>query len=685
MRSGGDGFGDGVDLLEDGGGEFREEVEGAEVGRWVPIAKGGEYQPYWEDLTLVVDWGEDGALLKTYLADKRLRLQGSADWTPWLNHSEYYFQEGLTYPERTTSDFSPRILPRGAAFSGTGIAIQFPDRELALAYLGGAYTRVFKMVTESFVGSGDNAFSGSAAKRYRSGLLNQIPAPLMRADRRLLDAICESASFYWKVAALDETSATFGGTFAKPGGSLREAREAVAQWKLRGYAKVLQTNLVIEEAVREYYGLDRADAVLLDDLVGPHPELYPPLAPSREREAVELYGIDPEQLMARAIAELGARRQLTKKSYVAERQLELVSHVMQASASSLALRLAELASQTPGDLERAAVDEVSYALGVAFGRWRAHATPELQRSLSLEELFSPPSSAGRAAAASSPVLVDDAGHSNDIVAAIRNSIEERWKPSGDGVFSEIERTVCSGGELREWLSKKYFDVHARRYQDARRKAPIYLQLGVRSCRYSVWLHYPSMRPDTLFGVLQDFALPKIAHEERRLTDLIGETDGAPGRRRKALEQQEEFVAELKAFAEDLKLAGVLWKPSQSDGTLVACAPLWKLFECNRGWHREVFDAWGTLQAGEWDWSATAMRLWPARVVQKCLTDRSLAIGHGLESLFGQAADSPLVAATIKDRGSKSVDAALESIAAGSQSVTRARAPRRSKTSKDGSR
>lgn len=28
---GGDGFGDGVDLLEDGGGEFREDVEGAEV------------------------------------------------------------------------------------------------------------------------------------------------------------------------------------------------------------------------------------------------------------------------------------------------------------------------------------------------------------------------------------------------------------------------------------------------------------------------------------------------------------------------------------------------------------------------------------------------------------------------------------------------------------------------------
>ncbi len=261
---------------------LRWEVEGNDQRRWVAIAKGGEYQPYWEDLTLVVDWGRDGALLKTYLADKRLRLQGSADWTPWLNHCEYYFQEGLTYPERTTSDFSPRILPSGAAFSGTGIAIQFPRRESALAYLGGSYTRVFKLVTESFVGSGDNAFSGSAAKRYRSGLLNQIPAPLVEAEPTLLAAVLESASFYWKVAALAETSATFGGTYAMPGATLCEAVKAVARWRLNGYSEVLKTNLALEKAVSEYYGLDAADMVLLDDFVGPHPELYGPLPASRE-------------------------------------------------------------------------------------------------------------------------------------------------------------------------------------------------------------------------------------------------------------------------------------------------------------------------------------------------------------------------------------------------------------------
>ena len=639
---------------------LRWEVETSNPGRWVPIAKGGEYQPFWEDLTLTVDWGKGGEILKTFLADKRLRLQGSADWTPWLNHSEFYFEEGLTYPERTTSDFSPRVLPAGAAFSGTGIAIQFRERTHALAYLAGSYTRVFKMVTESFVGSGDNAFSGSAAKRYRSGLLNQIPAPLTHVDLSQCEEIRQCKSIYWSSAAMDETAATFAGSHIRAGGSLAESAADVVRWKMRGFARVLRNNLAVEIVVRDYYDFDERDGTVLDDLVGPHPELYCALPPERVNEAVSLFASDSEELMARAISALGARRQLTKKSFIADRRLELISHLMCVSASSLAEQLAVVAPPSRIDLECAAVDEVSFAIGVAFGRWHSNARPDLDRVISLEQIFAPPVSAASAGKKSSPILVDDEGHPRDILAAVRLALEERWGSQGDYVCAEIDELLCTAqGDLRDWIAHKFFDLHIHRYQDARRKAPVYLQIGCQSRRYSVWLYYPGIRQDTLFAVLQDCVIPKITHEERRLAELRGPSvDGSAAQQRKAILQQEEFLAELRGFAVDLRGAAAVWSPSPDDGTVVACAPLWKLFAGHRGWQTECQDMWFALENGELDWSGTALRLWPSRVVEKSLSDRSLALGHGIEEIFGEAPGSDRVTAAIRERTSHAIDSAL---------------------------
>jgi hypothetical protein len=641
---------------------LRWEVEAGTDNRWVPIAKGGEYKPFWEDLTLTVDWGDDGTLLKTYLAEKRLRLQGSADWTPWLNHSEFYFAEGLTYPERTTSDFSPRVLPAGAAFSGTGIAIQFATRSGALAYLAGAYTRVFKMVTESFVGSGDNAFSGSAAKRYRSGLLNQIPAPLDTIDERLCALTRESISVFWHLASLDETASTFAGTDIGQGTSLKEAVMGTMRWQLRSFDRVLEDNLSIEEAVRTYYAFEPEDTVVLDDLVGPHPNSYPQLSAERENEARSLYSLESETVMARAIGELGARRQLTKKSFIADRKLELIAHLMRASASSIARALAESVEPTSQDLERGAIDELSYAIGVAFGRWLPGARPTLERTLREEELFAPPVSAACAPRSGvAPILVDDEGHPDDLVNAVRGALRERWGNQGDAIYSEIETALCAdGGDLRTWLSKKFFVLHLRRYQDARRKAPVYLQIGCPSSRYSVWLYYPTMSQDTLFAVLQDCVVPKTAHEARRLAELRSESGGG-ARQRRLMQAQEDFVSELQGFADDLKIAAALWRPSADDGTVVACAPLWKLFAGQRGWQSECSEAWKSLQSGEFDWAATAMRLWPERVIAKCATDRSLAIAHGLESPSADRAKSGAIESPIRAQASAAVASALQTL------------------------
>ena len=45
------------------------------------------------------------------------------------------------------------------------------------------------------------------------------------------------------------------------------------------------------------------------------------------------------------------------------------------------------------------------------------------------------------------------------------------------------------------------------------------------------------------------------------------------------------------------------------------------------------DTWAKLEKGDYDWAHLAMNYWPERVREKCKTDKSLAIAHGLEHLY----------------------------------------------------
>ena len=52
------------------------------------------------------------------------------------------------------------------------------------------------------------------------------------------------------------------------------------------------------------------------------------------------------------------------------------------------------------------------------------------------------------------------------------------------------------------------------------------------------------------------------------------------------------------------------------------------------------DTWVKLEKGEYDWAHLAMNYWPGRVREKCKTDKSLAIAHGLEHLYVEPKGKP---------------------------------------------
>lgn len=336
-------------------------------------------------------------------------------------------------------------------------------------------------------------------------------------------------------------------------------------------------------------------------------------------------------------------------------------------------RLRALDPQAPFDTGMIPPDATPEALasvflGLLFGRWSADAVCGVSERHALPNVFDAlpvqPPVARTDHDAEAAVLVEDPGHSRDIAIAIVQAADERGVGSASWV-----RDVDS---VRDWLRTRAFDEHLRRYSSSRRKAPLYWQLGTASASYSVWLYIHTCNKDSLFRIQNDYAAPKLAHEERRLESITNELrEKSTASQRKELDAQQRFVEELRSFLDDVKRVAPLWRPHLDDGVVVNFAPLWRLVPHHKAWQKELKATWDSLCGGEFDWAHLAMHLWPERVVPKCAKDRSLAIAHGLEDVFwiegtdrkwtARKAPTRGVDELVRERTSPAVKSALKSL------------------------
>jgi len=271
------------------------------------------------------------------------------------------------------------------------------------------------------------------------------------------------------------------------------------------------------------------------------------------------------------------------------------------------------------------------------------------------------------------VLVEDEGHLDDIVGNIqtfglkisKNTDDSFWNK----MFSNIEKRKLN---IRKWFRNNFFNDHLKQYSKSRRKAPIYWQLSTPSASYSVWLYYHRFTNDTFYKVLNDYVIPKLQHEERKLTTLQQEYGpNATAKQRKEIATQETFVEELQTFKQEVARIAPLWNPNLNDGVIINFAPLWRLVPQLKPWQKECKKVWDKLVKGDYDWAHLSMHLWPERVVPKCQTDRSLAIAHDLEENFWYEADKGKwhakevsgseIEKSIRERTSASVKAALDDL------------------------
>lgn len=268
----------------------------------------------------------------------------------------------------------------------------------------------------------------------------------------------------------------------------------------------------------------------------------------------------------------------------------------------------------------------SWSVGVAFGRFdeRQSFCP---RSNPLEpEPFEPlpAKSPGMLPDGATPfhshagILIDDPGHRDDLVQLVEQVLARVEMPAQD--------------DLRRWLQKDFFAFHLQRYSKSRRKAPIYWPLATASGSYTLWLYYPSLGPQTLYTAINDFVEPKLAQVAGDVAALRNKGSARSRDEEKRFEAAESLELELIELRDQLLKIAPSWHPNHDDGVQITAAPLWPLFR-HKPWQKILKETWAKLEIGDYDWAHMSMSYWPDRVREKCKTDKSLAIAHGLEALY----------------------------------------------------
>jgi hypothetical protein len=279
---------------------------------------------------------------------------------------------------------------------------------------------------------------------------------------------------------------------------------------------------------------------------------------------------------------------------------------------------------------------LSWAVGVAFGRfdWRL-ATGERAAPPEPDPFDPlPAQSPGMLPTDAVPfhvhpgILVDDPGHAHDLARLVEE------------VLARVEVDVPPN--VRRWLQREFFPLHLKRYSKSRRKAPIYWPLSTPSGSYTLWVYYPSLTSQTLYTAINDLLEPKLQQVGAQMTALRNKGTARSRDDEKQFETLQAFELELIELRDTLLQLAPRYKPNHDDGVQITAAPLWPLFR-HKPWQKLLKDTWAKLEKGDYDWAHLAMNYWPERVREKCKTDKSLAIAHGLEALYVEpeaAASSP---------------------------------------------
>jgi len=609
---------------------LRSEAPPALIGNeYCVLANGGGFSPFYRDLDLLIYWAHDGAHIKATEGE----IYGS--WSRTVKNVSFYFRKGISYPKRT--DFlNAHLLPEKCIFTVEGLGF-FPDgdNEPIWISIGLMNSRLHQYLINSFCG-----------QHKHVGYVKKLPAQPESTDTALQKqkiGKCARKGFHEK--RVWSSIMTTGVFFAIPAilsgfiekqkastKSLKEILEAIELARQRACDNLEEIQKELDSGVFELYGVGETVKQLVIRNTHTRPDLTPLQGILEDGDkdggiwVSDLLDACVGYLLGRWDARIAFDPSLAPKLPAPFDPLPVCPPGMLVGSDGLPAESDRIVSEEwlrarpdgntlppEGAVNNPTITDSEYPLRIS---WNG-------------------------------ILVDDPGgidgwlpegtpqpHRDDIVRWVREVLDFLWKDKAH----EIEQEACDilgVSDLRDYFRRPsgLFQDHLKRYSKSRRKAPIYWPLSTDSDNYKLWIYYHCLTDQTLYTCLTDFIEPKIKEVSGDIDRLQKElADGGNAKLRGQLETLMDFHQELIDFSTELlRVAKLPYKPNLNDGVMITAAPLWKLFRF-KPWQKDLKSCWEKLKAGEYDWAHIAYSIWPDRVLEKCKTDRSIAIAHDLEEL-----------------------------------------------------
>jgi hypothetical protein len=540
--------------------------------RWFPIMKGGGFLKWWGNQMFLLNWKRNGEELKAWIEDT------GSHWTRRIFNINYYFRRGLTYTTISSKGLSVRLMPEGMIFDHAGNCI-FPDdynlTHYFLALLNSPLVAYLLRLLNPTI-------------NFYTGDIERIPFP--QVDPSCLIELTERIIILTQAGSMED-EITY--EFVAPPTWPRGADDVAARAR-----QLAEVEHQIDEEVYRLYSISVED-----------------------RQAIEAELAEPTLTMD-DVGENGENEPTAEDI----KNISGDSTTPNASTVASGLTRQELAARW-----------VSYAIGIVLGRFQ----PGVEGALGSGRVSPEQAASLRALAVPNGVAVLDSGHEDDLVALIERALALLV---GEAQVEPLLTAATGERQLSDWLVRDYFKLHVQQY----RKRPIYWLLQSPKKLYSLWLSHEHITRDTLhllqgnryLGGRINRVRSEVQAQQQRQAPM---PQGAERRRlEREIDTLEGELTDLEMFAKALATVTsqantrgqiVGWAPEVDDGVLINLAPLWTLLP---SWSVEPKQCWQALERGDYDWSHTAMRYWPDRVLAKCQTNLSYALAHGVAA---QAATS----------------------------------------------